>query len=59
MPHQEKDMDHVSKYSCHEKEMQCGNGGLDHMGMQEKGMAMPRRLNHTSTMGAYVHGRYA
>ena len=49
----------VSKTRCHEKEIQCVNRGLGHMGMQEKGMAMPRRTNQTRNLGAYVHERHA
>ena len=56
---QEKGMDHVSKNRCHEKETHCGNGGLGHMGMQEKGMAMPRKTNQIRTMGACVHEGHA
>ena len=40
-------MDHVSKTRCHEKEIHCVNGGLGHMGMEEKDMAMQRRTNQT------------
>ena len=47
-----KGMDHVSKTRCHEKEIHCVNGGLGHMGMQEKSMAMPRKTNQMSTMDA-------
>ena len=52
---QEKGMDHVSKNRCHEKEIHYGNGGLGHMGMEKKDMAMQRRTNQTRTMGACVH----
>ena len=54
-----KGMDHEIKNRCHEKEIHYGNGALGHMGMQEMDMAMPRRTNQISTMGACVHGRYA
>ena len=52
-------MDYVSKTRCHVKEIHCVNGGLGHMGMQEKGMAMPRKNNQIRTMGACVHEGHA
>ena len=44
-------MCHVNKTMCHEEGTHCVYGGLVHMGMEEKDMAMQRRTNQTKTMG--------
>ena len=52
-------MHHVNRTMCHEEGIHCVNGGLGHMGMEEKDMAMHEGPINDQRPCACVHGRHA